>query len=175
MNTFKGLIPILTAVISALAVVGGYVYQKAQDREAEIRKTRQEIYSHIISNITERNAILGDLLNQFPEYRNAKLEEQHQVEQQLSNAGRLTSPKLSENEAERTKWVAALCLYGTDKAIDAYAKYASANVEGKGGRIGELILGLRESVFEKTHVTADEADLAVWNEPKYLNKSLKGK
>ena len=160
MKTVENLLPLLAAVISAIALLGGYAYQKRMEREAEIRKTRQEIYSRLISNITERNTMLGRLLL-VPEYIKAKPEERTQIE--MKNAG------LAENEGDRTEVVASLCLYGTDEAVDAYTKYARANAEGKGGDLGELILSLRQSIY-KTHINANEADLAIWNDPKYLNK-----
>ena len=77
MNTLKNqnLLPILAAIISAIALLGGYAYQKQLERDAEIRKTRQDIYSRLISNITDRNTILGRLLEQSPEYAKAKPEE----------------------------------------------------------------------------------------------------
>ncbi|HXX18639.1 MAG TPA: hypothetical protein VEJ46_04495 [Candidatus Acidoferrum sp.] len=178
MNTLKNLLPILTAVISAIALIGGYVYQKDQDRKAEIRKTRQEIYSRLISNITQRNEILGRLLEQFPEYVKVKdkPDERRRVEQELSAAGRLTSPELSKNEGQRTEVVAALCLYGPDEAIDAYAKYATANMgRREGGDVGQLILDLRRSIDRKTHITAEQADLAIWMDPKYLTEASKAR
>jgi len=173
MNTLKNqnLLPILAAIISAIALLVGYAYQKQLERDAEIRKTRQDIYSRLISNITDRNTILGRLLEQSPEYAKAKLEERPQVESKLSAAGLLTDPALSKNEGERTEVIASLCLYGTDGAIDAYAKYARANAEGKGGDLGELIVDLRHSIYNETQVKADKADLAIWNDPKYLPKS----
>ena len=109
-------------------------------------------------------------LEQSPEYMRAKPEERSQVEQQLQ----LKDAELSNNEGDRTEVVASLCLYGTDEAIDAYTRYAKANMEGKGGDLGELILALRRSIY-KTHIKADEADLAIWNDPKYLNKSSQAK
>src|SRR5271166_4957616 len=127
-DMFRNWLPILAAIISAIAVLAGYAYQKSLERDAEIRKTRQEIYSHLISNITERNALLG-LLEQSPEMLKAKPEERPQLENKLQ----LTDPELTKNERDRTEVVASLCLYGTDEAIDAYTTYAKANVEGKGG------------------------------------------
>jgi hypothetical protein len=175
MNTFKNLLPVLAAIISAIALLLGYAYQKRLERDAEIRKTRQEIYSRLISNITERNTILGRLLEQSPEYAKARPEERPQVERELWATGRLTDAKLSKNEGDRTEVIASLCLYGTDEAIDAYAKYAKANVEGKGGDLGGLIVDLRQSIYKETHIAADEANLTIWNDPKYLKKSSAAK
>jgi len=160
MNTLKNLLPLSAAIISALALLAGYGYQKSLERDAEIRKTRQEIYSRLISNITQRNTMLGRLLLR-PEYMKARPEERPQLE--------LKDAALAKNEGERTEIVASLCLYGTDEAVDAYTKYARANAEGKGGDLGELILSLRRSIY-RTHINANEADLAIWNDPKYLNQ-----
>lgn len=108
-------------------------------------------------------------LEQLPEYLEAKPEERSKVELQLQ----LKDAELSRNEGERTEVVAELCLYGTDEAIDAYEKYARANIVeigGQGGNLGELKLALRQSIY-KTHIKANEANLAIWNDPKYLTES----
>jgi hypothetical protein len=171
MEKLKNLLSVIVALISAIALLLGYRYQKQLERDADIRETQQKIYSRLISNITERNAILGRLLDQAPEYAKAKPEEKHQVEQMLMDSGRLTSPELSKNEGDRTEVIAELCLYGTDEAIHAYAAYAKANAERTGGDLGRLVLGLRHSIDAKTQVSAGEADLAIWNEPKYLQNA----
>jgi len=163
MNTLKTWLPILAAIISAIAVLAGYGYQKRLERDAEVRKTRQDIYSRLISNITERNTMLGRL-EQSPELTNAKPEERPQLEQQLQ----LKDAELVKNEGDRTEVVAKLCLYGTDEAIHAYAKYAKANAGPTGGDLGELVLALRQSISKSTDIKASEADLAIWNDPKYL-------
>jgi hypothetical protein len=170
MDRLKTIFPILAALISAIALLAGYAYQKNLEQAEEIRKTRQQIYSHLISNITERNALLGRL-EQSPELLKANSEERSQLETQLQ----LKDSELSKNEATRTEVIASLCLYGTDDAIDAYAKYAKANVERKGGDLGELILALRRSIYETSHITADEANLTIWNDPKYLMSSSSAK
>jgi len=161
MDTLNKLLPLLAAIISAIALLVGYGVQKSLERDAEIRTTRQEIYSRLISNITERNTMLGRLLLS-PEYIRAKPEERPQLE--------LKDAELAKNEGVRTEIVASLCLYGTDEAVDAYIKYARANAEGKGGDLGELILSLRQSIYKDTDIKANGADLAIWNDPKYLNQ-----
>lgn len=175
MNGIRNLLPLLAAVISAVALLAGYSYQKRLERGEEVRKTRQEIYSRLIGNLTERNTILGGLLDRSPEYAKARPEERSEVERKLWAAGQLTDPTLSKNEGERTEIVASLCLYGTDEAIHAYAKYARANMEGKGGDLGELVTDLRHSIYKETRIAADEADLSIWNDPKYFKKSSAAK
>ena len=100
MDTLNKLLPLLAAIISAIALLVGYGVQKSLERDAEIRKTRQEIYSRLISNITERNTMLGRLLLS-PEYIKAKPEERPQLE--------LKDAELAKNEGVRTE----ICLLYT--------------------------------------------------------------
>jgi len=166
MRRFANLVPLVTAIISATALLGGYMYQKHMEKNAEIRTTRQDIYSRLIANITKRNEILGRV-EMTPEWKKAKKnpQEQHQLE--------LKNTELSENEGDRTEIVSLLCLYGTDDAVKAYFNYAKENLDpkGQGGDLGKLILALRRSIYPKTHTTAKEANLAIWYDAKYLNKS----
>jgi hypothetical protein len=76
---------------------------------------------------------------------------------------------LTKNEGERTEIVASLGVFGTDEAFEAYAKYAKANAERKGGDLGQLVLDLRRSIFKTTTpMTAREASLTIWQDPRYL-------
>lgn len=169
--TMKDVIPVLAALISALALLTGYAYQKTLEREAQIREIRQGIYSRLISNITRRNAITGRLLNASPEYVQAKTaEERCRVEEELSATAWLGNRELTKNAGERTEIIASLCLYGTDEAIDAYVQYSHASAEQKRWNLGELIKQLRHSIYDKTHLDPNDANLAIWNDPKYLKK-----
>jgi hypothetical protein len=165
MTSFRNWFPVVTALISALALLGGYVLQKSAERDAETRKTRQEIYSRLISNITERNTLLGRY-EETSEFLNAKPGERQQLESQFQ----FKDPALTENEGKRTEIIASLCLYGTDEAIDAYVKYARANAERRGGDLGELVFQLRQSIT-RTHIKPGDANLAIWQDPKYLEGS----
>jgi hypothetical protein len=60
MKNIAALMPLLTAIISAMALLSGYMYQKHKDKQAEIRKTRQEIYSRLITNVTSRIDLYND-------------------------------------------------------------------------------------------------------------------
>ena len=57
MERLKNLLPVFTALISAIALLFGYGYQRKLERDNELNKVRQEIYSHLITNITEANTI----------------------------------------------------------------------------------------------------------------------
>jgi hypothetical protein len=167
MNQVNNLLPVLTAAIGASALLIGYWYQKSAERDAAIQKTRQEIYSRLIGNVTQRNTLLGRFEQTSPQYLAAKPEERGQLESQFS----LKDAELTRNEGERTEIVASLCVFGTDDAIKAYAEYAKANAEGSGGDFPKLVLGLRQSIFKATRVTVPDAGIAIWNDPRYLTKS----
>ena len=165
MKTFEGLIPLFTAIISAAALLGGYMYQKHMEMDAGIRKNRQEIYSNLITNITKRNEMQWRIEN-TPDWKEAK-NDQEQYQLVLNDA------EMSKNWHDRTEIVAFLCLYGTDDAIKAYANWVDegSNVED----IGKLILAFRKSIYSETHTTADEANSAIWNITNNPNKPLPAK
>jgi hypothetical protein len=171
-HTLKNWLPVFVAVISAIGVLVGYGFQKNLEWNVEIRTTRQEIYSRLIANITERNMLLGRL-EQSPELLKADARQRPQLEMQMQ----LKNVELARNEGRRTEVIASLCLYGTDEAIDAYAKYAEAelNNTGEGGNLGELITVLRRSIYKTSRISADEANLSIWRNPKYLGKSSSAK
>ena len=163
MSKLEEMVPLLTAVISAIALLTGYVVQKHQEQNEETLKTRQEIYSDLISNITERNEIQGRIEMSPEGLKATSPEEKSQLY--------LRNPEFQSNEGARTRIVALLCLYGTDKAVNAYAQWAAEETEpnGNGGNLGELILRLRESLVS-TKITENEANLAIWYNRKYLEK-----
>lgn len=49
MDEIKAIIPLLAAIVSAMAPLCGYIYQKHKDKETELLKIRQEIYSRLIT------------------------------------------------------------------------------------------------------------------------------
>ncbi|SEM20721.1 hypothetical protein SAMN04489760_106156 [Syntrophus gentianae] len=71
MQKFEKLVPLVAAIISAAALLFGYMYQKNMERQAEIRKVRQEIYSRLATNITQRIGFL-DRIQASPEWKNAR-------------------------------------------------------------------------------------------------------
>ena len=44
-------IPLLAALASALALLAGYAYQKRKERQFEIQRTRQDIYTRLVKNL----------------------------------------------------------------------------------------------------------------------------
>ncbi|MDE3088933.1 MAG: hypothetical protein KGJ80_06070, partial [Chloroflexota bacterium] len=109
------LVPLLTAIISATALLSGYMYQKRKEKDAEIRKTRQEIYSRLVTNSTKRIELL-DRVQMSPEWQKARnYQEQYQIT--------IKDADLPKNLSDQKEIAAFLCLYGTDDAIKAYASF----------------------------------------------------
>jgi len=165
----KNFITLATAIISAVALLCGYGYQKHMEREAEIRKTRQDIYSRLVASITKANEITGRL-EQTPEWKEAK---NAQERNQLA----AKNPELSKNWHNRTEIISLLCLYGTDDAIGAYLNWTKEDLDpkGKGGDLGELVVALRKAIYPKTHTKAGEADAIIWENDTYLRKPSQAK
>ena len=167
MKTFMKLVPLLVAIISATALLFGYVYQKHKEKEAEIRKTRQEIYSRLVTNITKRIELL-DRIQKSTEWQKASnYTEQYEVA--------IKDAEMAKSLTDQKEIAAFLCLYGTDDAIKAYTNYLkegwdSKTQSGKTPDLGKLILGLRKSIYPETQTTADDAKLAIYNDIRELNK-----
>jgi hypothetical protein len=173
MNNLEKFVPLATAIISAAALLGGYTYQKNKEKEAEIRKTRQEIYSRLITNITKRAEFL-DRIEMLPEWKKARsYEEQYLVA--------IKDPELSKNISDQKEIAAFLCLYGTDDAIKAYVNYleegfaltSARHPAAEGPELGTLILALRKSIYEETSITSGESNLAIWNDIESFKKLKK--
>jgi hypothetical protein len=185
------LVPVLAAIISAVALLWGYAYQKGKEADAEILKKQQEIYSNLITNITTRNSIMGHILDS-PAYIAASEKERKALRDADPAAAAAIDEEMGdmfnkdpasiENRNQRTEIVALLCLYGTDEAIKAYSDF-SAKAIGPNTQIddvGELIVALRRSLTNKhqpshTLITAREANLGIWWEKKFLPVSTAAK
>lgn len=158
-------VPLLTAMISATALLGGYMYQKHKEKEAEIRKTRQEIYSRLGTNLIKRIELLAHI-QMSPEWQQAKnYQEQYQVV--------IKDAELSKNLSDQKEIATFLCLYGTDEAINAYANFLKEGWDpekhsAKTPDVGKLVLGLRKSIYSQTDVTAGDANLVIFNDREHL-------
>ena len=184
----NNLVPVLTAIISAVAVLWGYSYQKGKEADAEILKKRQEIYSNLITNITTRNSLLGYVVDSRA-YAKASNEEHEALRRKDPGSAKAhhdemdalfdTNPALKENRNKRTEIVALLCLYGTDEAIKAYAGFSAKAISPNAqiNDVGELIVALRRSLSAKheTSVTPREANLGIWWDEKFLPNSAAAK
>ena len=171
-KAFEKFVPLIVAVISAAALLFGYMYEKDKEKEAEIRKTRQDIYSRLATNITQRIHLL-DRIYKTPEWRNAK-NEQEQYDVSIQDTA------LSKNLSDMKEIAALLCIYGPDDAIKAYANWLIAGYDptrkaDTSSDLGKLILALRKSIYPETSTTVDEANVAIWNDARHLNKSSPAK
>jgi hypothetical protein len=57
----KEIIPLLVAVISAIALFTGYVIQKWLERVAENRRHKQELYTQLVQSMRKREDIVENL------------------------------------------------------------------------------------------------------------------
>ena len=154
----------MAAIISATALLAGYMYQKHEERVAEIRKTQQEIYSRLVTNITDRSTIF-DHFEKSSAWQSANYEKKYSMFAE--------DAKGVKNLVEMKEISTFLSLYGTDDAIRAYVSFIEEglNNENRGvADLGKLIVGLRKSIYPETKITANEANLIIWKDEEYLNK-----
>jgi hypothetical protein len=132
-----------------------------------VRKTRQEIYSRLATNITQRVGLL-ERIQRSPEWKNAKsYQEQYDVA--------IKDAALSKNLSDQKEIAALLCMFGTDDAVKAYADWLREGWDpntkaAKSADLGRLILVLRKSIYPETYTIADDANLVIWNDVKHLDK-----
>jgi len=158
--------PILAAVISALALIGGYIYQRRKEQEAEIRRVRQDIYSRLCINLMRRVDAM-DRVARVADWPAPDDPEYMKKSYELVMA----DPECRANLAEGRELTASLALYGTDDAIRAYVHWirqgwAYANKRSsRDPDTGQLIQALRKSVYPRTRIRADEIDYAIRRGP----------
>ncbi len=162
MISSEKLVPLAAAIISAAALIGCYMYQKHQEREAEINRMRQGVYSRLVTNITDRN----EIWKRIPRVSAGKRERNTKELQNLF----ASDAKGAKNEADMKEIGASLILYGTDDAIRAYASYLEKANSGHGSNddVGQLIVDLRKTIYPRTKATVNDANKVIWNEPQYF-------
>lgn len=157
------IVPLLTAIISAIALLSGYMYQKYKEREAETRKKRQEIYSRFIVNLTERQELFEQAMRR-PDWPSR---EDPEYSQKLTTLI-IGDSELNKNLSEGREIMTFLALYGSDEAIKACLEFRregweySTGESSKGADKGKLIQRLRRSVYPKTRVTSEDLNLVMW-------------
>ena len=161
------LIPLLIAIIGAVAALVGYSYQKELERKAEVIKTRQNIYSRLIVNSTKR----VDILNRLSERKAWKDATNIYDQYKLF----MHDPEARANRVEMQEIATLLAVYGTDEGINAYADYLKEGWEqaiGKSSKeadLGKLILALRQSVYPNTYVRSSVINLIIWNDRNHFD------
>ena len=144
--------PIIVALIAAIVALVGYIHEKNKDREAELRKTRQDIHRRLIGNAAKVQKLISHVLKDksAPDLRKDMLGwyayvQKHHVD-------------LWDAIFERIEIQSFLSVYGTDKSIKAVAKFNEASIALASGtsseqpNLPEMILELRKSLFENTAV-----------------------
>jgi hypothetical protein len=150
-------IPIIVALVSAIALVSGYAYQKKKERDFEISKTRKEIYKRLIRNLSER----------FMMHRTIRKEEN--LKERLTDNEALKFiemtyekyPGLTANLKDYNEIMALLYVYGTDDAIKACYDFHMDNIKSirdpdVTADPEKLIIRLRKSLFKRTKVTEED-------------------
>lgn len=154
-------IPVIVAVISAAAILLGYAYQKRKQREFEIHKTRQEIYTRLIKNLTTK-------LDLFERVRKDPEMPERVTFDNLDGAMQIIEhryPELDQAFKESREIMALMALYATDDALKASVEfyrqsYASLNGDSNlGADKGQFIQAMRRSLFPNTTVTSEEINL----------------
>lgn len=151
-------VPIIVASISALTVLIGYIFQKHREREFELNKTRQALYTRFVRNLSEK-------LDLFD-----KLRDDDDVPDGITqeDVGALMSlvaekyPELDRNIKESVEIGALMALYASDDAIKSCATFyrtgwASLQPDSDSRPDKNLLLHqLRKSLFPHTKVSVED-------------------
>jgi len=158
--TFNQYLPLLAALISAIALLAGYAFQKHKERQVELLKTRQSFYSRLMKNLTLRRQLLKVV------YADADWSKEL-WEEDLDRMNKLIDekyPEVRKNLIEGHELFSLLCIYGSDTAVKAAAQFASRHhlvSEGKAAdvEIEVFLHALRLSLFPDTTVTPNYIEL----------------
>ena len=139
-------VTLIVAIISAAVALYGYFYSKKKEREFALAKTRQEIYQILITNLSERIRLMNQL------GQDSNFAHLQSVQEQYAYIFK-NNPELSKNFTEAFKINTMLCIYGTDDAVKAAAKFQRESAEyaqkirKTPSDLPELVLTLRKNVF----------------------------
>ena len=149
---------LLAVIFPALVVLFGYVYQKRCEKEFEINKKRQEIYTRVIENFVEKLELL-DRLRDDPDMPDRATTENVD---QIMGMIRTKHHDLDANFNRGREIMSLLTLYGSDKAIKACADFYRSSYASMqpGSEVrpdkNEFIRQLRKSLFPATLVSAED-------------------
>ena len=156
----KELIPILVASISAITVLIGYLLQKHKEQMIEINKTRQELYTRLIKNLSKKLELF-EMLKHDPDVPDLVTKDDVERMQSLI---RSKYPDLEKAINESIEIGALMSLYASDKAIKACAEFYRASWASMqpGSSIrpdkNHLLHSLRKSLFRGTKVTKEDIE-----------------
>lgn len=161
--TFEQSIPLMTALISAVALLVGYGIQRYREREFELNKTRQDIYSRLIKNLSTRRKLLQHI--------EADPEWPKDTDAHMDRANELIDdkyPEYREVVTEGHELFTLVCIYCSDDAVKATAELAKYYLPPriiKDKTVSEIALylyALRETLFPNTSITPDDIRIIDW-------------
>lgn len=154
-------ITILLAVITAIASLYMFYLEKEKEREADLAKTRKDIYQKFIVSLNKLDT------NAPPYETDSNVTSLLNNPQQLYQYIRETYPDHWKNIAEYRENVALLSMYGTNEAVKKASLFTYQramlinNKEPIKYTLGDLVLTLRQNIYansdgKETKVTSEE-------------------
>jgi hypothetical protein len=139
---------LISAIISALVVIGGYIFQKRNEQKAKNKENSKEAYLKFLNDFTETTVteiLHDDFYNKLPD----------------------TEQKKHKIESDRRKLQARnhILLYGSDKVVTAYLNYIKhiddiiqkKQVEDKQKVFfTDLLTEIRKEIYRDTKISKDE-------------------
>jgi hypothetical protein len=161
----KEMIPLLVAVISAIALFTGYVIQKWLERVAENRRHKQELYTQLVQSMRKREDIVENLSRspRWPAFDDPDfIVKTWNILQESTEGNKIL--------AENREIVSLFVIYADDEAIDAYVKYLT-RARGEYGKaeptseeiMADFIKELRTLAQRGTKVTSAAIRQAIYN------------
>lgn len=151
-------IPIIVAVISAITVLFGYLFQKHREREFELNKVRQELYMRFVCNLTEK----FDLFDKIHAHESIPERITRKDVASLMELVADKYPELDRNFKESVEIGALMSLYASDDAIKACSIFfrtgwESLNPDSDSRPDKHLLLHqLRKSLYRRTKVSIED-------------------
>ncbi len=158
--SFEQYFPLLTAAISAIALLAGYSFQKRKERQFELLKTRQDIYSRLIKNLTLRRQLSTVASADADWPKELRKEDLDSINKLIDER----YPDLRRNLIEGHELFSLLCIYGSDAAVKATAQFADRHRLVGEGKVADVEIevylhALRLSLFPDTSVTPNDIEL----------------
>lgn len=157
-------IPLFAAIISALVILYGYVYQKKKERDASINETRKELYNRLIQNLSERLDMFEIILQTDEEIvRSLKSGDFFA----LSKVFPKRFTEFDDNLNKGREILSLISLYGSDEAIkvcvEFFEQFTNSLKSGQGIIFdkGLLLLNLRRSIYPKTKISPNDINLLI--------------
>ena len=154
---------VFTAILSALVILIGYVYEKRKERQFELDKTRQNIYTRLIINISEQIELFE--LMREDEDMPKKITKENLNEVMAIIKERY--PKLNEKFNIGREIMSLMAIYADDAAVLAcaefYKKSLSSMQPGSHDHpdISKLMEGLRKTIYRNSKITNEDIQIII--------------